>query len=94
MNVIVRKPSKEEIEFMEKCDKWEHDIGSFDWQYKEKKEVCLIIEGDASIVDDKSKEEIFFTKGDLVIFPTFWDCKWNITKKIIKYFIFDSNIIE
>ena len=38
MKATVRKPNKEETNFMQTCETWEHEAGKFDWEYKEKQE--------------------------------------------------------
>ena len=56
----------------------------FFWHYPEK-EICLIIEGEASINTEDG--EIYIIKsGDLVEFPEGLNCEWQITKTIKKHF--------
>ena len=57
---------------------WECGPSNFIWEYEEK-EICLIIEGKATI--KTLKGEIYNIKsGDLVQFPKGFSCKWTITK--------------
>ena len=63
---------------------WEGELSKFSWDYNEK-EICLIIEGEASIKTEEGK--IFIIKsGDLVEFPEGLSCEWQITKKIKKHY--------
>ena len=91
MKATVRKPNKDELEFMRTCETWEHEAGVFDWDYKEKQEACLIIKGEGLVRDKETNEISSFKEGDLVIFPTNWNCEWEIKKDIKKYFVFDHN---
>jgi len=89
MEVLVRKPNDKQRKVMESCKIWEHEKGSFPWEYKEKQETCLIISGKA-YVEDESGEKTYFGPGDLVTFPRHWNCTWNVTEDIKKYYIFDA----
>ena len=63
---------------------WECEPSTFNWQYDEK-EICLILEGEASIAT--MDKDIFKIKaGDLVTFPKGLNCMWNITKTIRKHY--------
>ncbi|MFA5107975.1 MAG: cupin domain-containing protein [Candidatus Micrarchaeia archaeon] len=84
--VIVRKPTKEEIQTAQKWGLWEKEPSSFDWSYDEK-ETCLILEGEAKVVLP-NKEQIHFKSGDYVIFEPGLKCKWVISKKIRKRYLF------
>ena len=65
---------------------WECEPSKFSWHYSDK-EICLIIEGEATI---KTKdEEIYIIKsGDLVEFPEGLTCEWHVKKRIKKHFRF------
>ncbi|MCQ4796146.1 cupin domain-containing protein [Anaerofustis stercorihominis] len=89
MKVLIRRPKDKEKEIMKKCEIWEHKKGVFDWEYKDKQETCLIIKGSASVKGKNESAEYFFKEGDLVTFPTNWDCQWKITEDMKKYYIFD-----
>lgn len=91
MDVLVTKPTEEQKKKMETQPIWEHDAGSFPWKYEEKQETCLIIEGKGS-VEGPEGEKTCFEAGDLVRFPTHWDCTWNIEEKIRKHYVFDTDI--
>jgi len=63
---------------------WECEPSKFQWLYDEK-ELCLIIEGQATI---KTKGGEFYTikSGDLVEFPAGLSCQWEVTKSIKKHY--------
>ncbi len=63
---------------------WECKPKKFKWNY-DVEEVCLIIEGQATITTPKG--EIYIIKaGDLVEFPAGLYCEWEITKSIKKHY--------
>ena len=63
---------------------WECKPSKFEWHYNDK-EICLIIEGQATIRTKKG--DIYFIKaGDLVEFPASLDCEWEVTKSIKKHY--------
>ena len=65
---------------------WECEPSTFPWKYDEK-EVCLILEGEASIRSD-SNQIVEIKSGDLVTFPEGLSCTWEIHKKIRKHYRF------
>lgn len=84
-DVIVRKPSKEEIETCKKWPVWSCQPSTFEWTYNEK-ETCLIIEGQVTVSDGKNS--VSFGPGDFVIFPVDLECTWNVKKAVRKYYNF------
>lgn len=65
---------------------WECNPSIFPWEYNEQ-EICLILEGEATIKTDKNA--IYAIKaGDLVKFPAGISCTWEIHKKIKKHYRF------
>ena len=87
MEVLVKSPCSASVIIqygIKNWPIWECGISQFSWHYNEK-EICLIIEGEASI---KTKEgKIYIIKsGDLVQFPKGISCEWQITKKIKKHY--------
>ena len=63
---------------------WECEPSRFLWNYEEK-EICLIIEGEATLYTTQG--EIYYVKsGDLIEFPKGFNCEWLITKSIKKHF--------
>ena len=63
---------------------WECEPSKFSWNYDEK-ELCLIIEGEATIYTAEG-ESFFLRSGDLVEFPKGLSCEWLITKRVKKHF--------
>ena len=84
-DVIVKKPSEEEIATCQSWPIWQCEPSTFDWIYSET-ETCLIIEGDVTVTD--GKDSVSFGEGDLVIFPEGLECNWNIRKAVKKYYNF------
>ena len=63
---------------------WECKPSKFSWHYEDK-EICLIIEGQATISTPKG--DIYVIKaGDLVEFPAGLKCEWEVTKSIKKHY--------
>ena len=63
---------------------WECEPSKFQWNY-DAKEICLIIEGQATI--STKKGEFYLIKaGDLDEFPAGLSCEWEITKNIKKHY--------
>lgn len=89
--VNVRKPTAQQIELMQSNPIWEHEVGSFPWEYKEKQETCFIISGKA-YVQGEDGEKVAFGEGDLVTFPKHWKCSWTILEDIKKHYVFDKLI--
>jgi len=84
-DVIVRKPSDEEIDECRDWPIWSAEPSSFDWSYTQT-ETCLIIEGEVTVKDDISS--VSFGAGDMVIFPEGLDCAWEIKKAVKKHYNF------
>ena len=63
---------------------WEYEPSKFSWNYDEK-EICLIIEGAATIYTADG-ESLYLKSGDLVEFPKGLSCEWLITKRVKKHF--------
>ena len=87
MSVIIRKPTKEEIEKSKKWKIWTKGISAFDMKYV-KTEYCLIIDGEVKIVtEDKN---YYFKGGDYVIFKKGLECIWVIKSPVKKYYLFED----
>ncbi len=84
-DVVVRKPSKEEIDKCKKWPIWECEPKTFDWAYTQT-ETCLILEGEVTVSDSQSK--VSFSPGDLVIFPVDLECTWQVKKPVRKHYNF------
>ena len=67
---------------------WECEPSKFQWNYDDK-EICLIIEVQATISTQKG--DIYLIKaGDLVEFSGGIYCEWKVTKHIKKHYRLDS----
>lgn len=85
LEVSITKPSKKQIEISSKWPIWEKEISEFDYSY-DKTEQCLILEGEVDILANNKKWS--FTKGDYVVFPKGFKCKWVIKKPVKKHYNF------
>lgn len=83
-----KRATAEEIESTKTWDTWEKEPSEFPWFYNQK-EICYIIEGNAS-VKDKSGNSITFSAGDWVEFNRGLECVWNITETIRKKYRFED----
>ena len=86
-DVVVRKPTKEEIQKCQAWPIWTCDVSRFDYSYDEK-EICLILEGQVTVSDRTGTKSITFGPGDLVIFPQGLDCVWDVAKPVRKHYQF------
>ena len=59
---------------------------SFDWTYDDK-ETCLLLEGEVTVTPDGG-EPVKFGAGDLVVFPSGMDCRWDVHKAVRKHYRF------
>ena len=85
MEVIVKKPTAEEIQKMKQQPIWEKEVSTFPWHYDDQ-ETCLILDGEVTV---KTKNgTVSFKAGDLVIFPKGLDCTWNIKSPVRKHYKF------
>ena len=85
MEIVVKKPSEDEVKETESWGVWEKEVSEFPWEYDEQ-ETCYILEGKAKVKSDT--QEVEFGKGDLVIFPKGIKCTWTIIEKIKKHYKF------
>lgn len=86
-DVIVDKPSQEQISMCRDWPIWTCEPSSFDWSYTEK-ETCLLLEGSVTVTDKDGSETVSFGAGDFVVFPQDLECRWNITKAVKKHYNF------
>jgi uncharacterized cupin superfamily protein len=84
-DIIVRKPSEQEIETCKSWPIWTKEPSTFDWQYTEK-ETCLVLEGKVTITD--GRDSVTFGPGDLVTFPQYLECTWRISEPVRKHYNF------
>ena len=84
-DVIVKKPSDEEIENCKAWPIWTCQPSSFDWSYTQK-ETCLLIEGKVTVTD--GTDSVSFGPGHFVVFPQDLECIWNVTEAVTKHYNF------
>ena len=85
MEILVRKPTEEEIAGMKSNPVWTCEVSEFEWYY-DSEETCLIIEGDVTV--RYGSTSVSFTAGDYVVFPKGLSCVWEVKKAVSKYYIF------
>ena len=85
MEIIVRKPTEQEVVEMKSNPVWTCKVSEFDWYY-DSEETCLIIEGEVTV--RYGSKSVSFAAGDYVVFPKGLSCVWNVTKPVSKYYIF------
>ncbi len=86
MDIIVRKPTTEELEQLNVFfwPTWEKEVSRFDWYYDHDEE-CYVLEGRV-IVETQDGNKIEFGKGDFVIFPKGLACIWDVKEPIRKHY--------
>jgi len=84
-DIIVRKPTEEELKECKSWPIWQKEPSTFDWEYNEK-ETCYIIKGKVKITDKHSS--VSFKAGDYVIFPVDLACTWHIEEAVTKHYNF------
>ena len=87
-DLIVRKPTEEEIEKCKTWPIWTCDPSEFDWDYTQT-ETCLVMEGSVTVTDRPAGEEsVAFGPGDLVVFPVGLKCVWKVSQAVRKHYDF------
>ena len=84
-DVIVKKPTEQEVAACKAWPTWKCEPSTFDWAYTEK-ETCLLLEGKVTVTD--GKESVSFGPGDLVVFPEALECTWNVHEAVRKHYNF------
>ncbi|MHC4475643.1 MAG: cupin domain-containing protein [Planctomycetota bacterium] len=84
-DIVVRKPTQEEVETCKTWPIWTCEPSSFDWAYTQK-ETCLVMEGMVTITDGTGS--VTFGPGDFVIFPQDLECTWNVLHSVQKHYNF------
>ena len=85
MEIIVRKPTEQEVVEMKLNPVWTCEVSEFEWYY-DSEETCLIIEGEVTV--SYGAKSISFAEGDYVVFPKGLSCVWKVTKPVSKHYIF------
>lgn len=88
-DVIVRKPTPQEIETCKKWPIWTCGVSRFEWEYTQI-EKCLILEGDVTVTNlPDNGQSVSFGTGDYVQFPNGLKCVWNVKKSVRKHYDFE-----
>ena len=85
MEIIVKKPTQEEIAEMKRMPTWSCGVSEFDWHY-DSEETALILEGEVTVT--YAGKSVHIKEGDLVVFPRGLSCVWKVTKPIKKHYLF------
>lgn len=84
-DIIVRKPTDQEVQVCKGWPIWRCEPSTFDWVYTET-ETCLILQGKVTVTDGKDSKG--FGPGDLVIFPKDLECTWHVHEGVVKHYNF------
>ena len=87
-DIIVKKPTEDEITTAKTWPIWSCDTSTFDWDYTQT-ETCLILQGQVSVQDRPGDDEVSFGPGDMVIFPKYLACIWKVTEPVKKHYNFE-----
>ena len=82
----VKKPTDTDREKAQSWSTWTKEVSEFPWYYDER-ETCLILEGQATVIDSEGNS-ITFGPGDWVEFEKGVSCTWKIASSIKKRYIF------
>jgi hypothetical protein len=85
-DIIVQKPSEEQIAECQSWPIWSKEPSTFDWVYTQQ-ETCLVLEGKVMVSDEN--DSVTFGPGDMVIFPVDLECTWQITQVVRKHYNFE-----
>lgn len=85
MKILVKKPTEQEKQEMQKLNTWGRGVSEFDWYY-DSEETCLLIEGEVTVVYEGGS--VSFGAGDYVVFPQGLSCVWKVSAPVRKYYKF------
>jgi uncharacterized cupin superfamily protein len=86
MEILVKKPSVEEVEKMMSNPIWTCGVSEFDWYY-DSEETSLIVEGEVTVKYNATS--VSFAAGDYVVFPKGLSCVWQVKKAVKKHYEFN-----
>ena len=89
MSILVTSPcpdSKVEELGIKNWPIWACEASSFHWTYDDK-ETCLLLEGEVTVTPEGG-QPVKFGAGDLVIFPTGMNCRWDVHQAVRKHYRF------
>ncbi|MBN2454982.1 MAG: cupin domain-containing protein [Sedimentisphaerales bacterium] len=84
-DVIVRKPTEEEVKTCKNWPVWQCQPSTFDWAYTQT-ETCLLLEGKVTIKDGHYSAS--FGPGDYVVLPNGLECTWHVSQAVKKHYNF------
>jgi uncharacterized cupin superfamily protein len=87
-DIIVRKPTADEIKTCSGWPIWTCEPKTFDYEYSET-ETCLILEGAVTVSSRDGKTSVHFAAGDFVVFPVGLECVWHVEKAVRKHYNFE-----
>ena len=85
MDIIIRKPTKEEKLQMLQMPVWSCEVSKFDWHY-DSEETCLLMEG--SVTVSYNGKSVNIAAGDYVTFPKGLSCVWDVVVAVKKHYVF------
>ena len=83
--ILVTKPTEEQIVEAKQWPTWSCGVSTFDWHYDDQ-ETCLVLEGQVTVTAGDQK--VSFGPGDWVVFPEGMDCVWDVTAPVRKHYRF------
>ena len=66
---------------------WECHPGGWPVIDRTDTEVCYVLSGAATITDDATGERHALRPGDLLVLPTGWSGRWDVTEKLRKVYV-------
>jgi len=85
-DIVVKKPTEEQIERCSSWPIWKCEPSTFDWTYTQK-EICFLIEGRVTVTD--GSDSVTFGPGDYVEFPNGLECTWQVHEAVKKHYSFE-----
>jgi uncharacterized cupin superfamily protein len=87
-DIVVKKPTEEEIATCKSWPIWTCEPSKFDWDYTQS-ETCLVLEGEITVTDrPEGALSVSFGPGDIVVFPVGLKCIWNVKRAVKKHYNF------
>jgi uncharacterized cupin superfamily protein len=87
-DIIIKKPSEDEIAQAKTFPIWECGVSEFDWDYTQT-ETCYILQGQVIVKDRPGDNKVSFSAGDMVIFPNGLSCVWKVKSPVRKHYKFE-----
>ncbi|CAN8072960.1 unnamed protein product [Agarophyton chilense] len=72
-------------------DTWGCEPSTFPWTYSDD-EVCLVMNGDFTVIPDDGSEKMDVKAGDIAYFPKNMSCTWEVREAVHKHFTFGQKI--